>query len=155
MISLPYFCDFKNTEQSSRSVLSGQPVGLLLSRHCTESGDLSKFPMYVVCSTSVDQLFGTSWQVCFPVDVLVRRFVTCMYGPSSRYWEFAVDLFGPAILSNVIVGEQLQSDVMHVLSMLRFNDCDERGQILVPVMVLKCLTAASNLDNSFLKCFCM
>ena len=43
---------------------------------------------------------------------------------------------------------------MHVLSMLGFSDCDERGRMLVPVMVLKCLSAASNFDNCFLMCFC-
>ena len=43
---------------------------------------------------------------------------------------------------------------MHDLTMLRFSDCDERGRMLVAVMVLKCLTAASNLDNCFLKKFC-
>ena len=43
---------------------------------------------------------------------------------------------------------------MHVLSISRFSDRDERGRMLVPVMVLKCLTAASNLDNCFLNCFC-
>ena len=46
----------------------------------------------------IAKLLETARQVCFSVDVPVRRAAVCMYGLSSRYTEFAVDLFEPAIL---------------------------------------------------------
>ena len=42
---------------------------------------------------------------------------------------------------------------MHFLSMLRFSVCDESGLVLALFMMLKCLIAAFNLVNGFLKCF--